>query len=271
MKIAWPAFTFLLVSHVSAILGTFLYGISHGFTWTSALIGLSFLFLTTFSIGAGYHRLFTHGAYQAHVALRMFLAFFGAASFEGSILKWATLHRRHHQAADTEDDPHNRSRGFGWSHWGWVMHEYTPTKIEPNVDDLKRDWVVMIQDRFYAPIAILSGLALPTYLGYLWGDPVGGLVIGGLLRMVVFHQITFSINSLAHTIGTKTYSQEGTARDSIWTALLTMGEGYHNYHHAHPYDYRNGPRWRDYDPTKWFIFLLSKIGLARKLVRREGF
>jgi len=268
-KIAVGPTAFVIVSHAAAIAGPILYGICHGFTWTSAWIALAFYLLTSFSVSAGYHRLFTHGAYEAHWLFRSFLAFFGAASFEGSVIKWVTMHRQHHLGVDTDDDPHDIKKGFWWAHIGWVIFGYGTSKINPNIDDLKKDPILTFQDRFYAPIAIFSGVLLPWMLGYALGDPWGGLCIGSFLRMVFFHHITWFINSAAHTFGSKPYDPNITATNSLFLALFTMGEGYHNFHHVFPYDYRNGPRYYDYDMTKWIVYLLSFVGLSKNLVRTD--
>lgn len=267
MKIAWGPLLVVLVTHILGIAGPIVYGVYHGFTWAAVIVGLVFLALTTFSVSGGYHRLFTHASYEAHWTLRLFYAIFGAASVEGSVLKWAAMHRKHHQATDTPDDPHNIKQGFLWAHVGWVILTDPSKNIEGNVDDLKRDPILRNQDRFYAIWMVVAGALMPLGLGYLLGDPWGGLVIGGFLRIIVFHHITWCINSAAHTFGTKPYLKETTARDSIIMALLTMGEGYHNFHHAFAFDYRNGVRWNAFDPTKWIVFMLSKVRITKNLIR----
>lgn len=267
-KIVWEQALFVLVSHIAAIAGTILYSVYHGWTWTAGGIALAFLILTTFSISAGYHRLFTHGAYQAHGLLRTFFAFFGAAAFEGSAFRWVEMHRQHHAGSDTEDDPHNIKKGFWWAHMGWVIFGYD-SKVVPNIDDLKADPILRFQDRFYILVAVFSGVLLPWGVGYLLHDPWGGLVIGSFLRMVFFHHITWFINSAAHTFGSRPYDSTITARNSLLLALFTMGEGYHNFHHVFPFDYRNGVRWYHWDVTKWAVYALSFTGLTKNLTRTE--
>jgi stearoyl-CoA desaturase (delta-9 desaturase) len=108
---------------------------------------------------------------------------------------------------------------------------------------------------------------LPGLLGLLWGDPIGALLVAGFLRLVVQWHATFFVNSLAHCVGHQPYSSRTTARDSFWVALLTLGEGYHNFHHSFPTDYRNGVRWHHFDPTKWLVWSLSRVGLTGGLKR----
>lgn len=265
--IAWGPTLFVVVSHIAAIAGPLIYGAYHGFTLSAIVIGAVFLFLSAFATSAGYHRLFSHGAYEAHWLFRLFLVCFGSGTFEGSVFKWAALHRRHHIASDTDEDPHDIRRGFWWAHMGWVLSKYVPTTIKSDIDDLRRDPLLRAQDRFYILFAVGFGVLFPFGLGWLCGDPWGGLVIGSFLRIVVFHHITWLINSMAHTVGSRPYSKKTSARDSVVMALLTMGEGYHNYHHTFPWDYRNGVSLASYDPTKWLIYILNWVCLTKNLIR----
>ena len=189
---------------------------------------------------------------------------FGSAAFQGSALQWSSDHRRHHRYVDTDRDPHNIKRGFFYAHMGWLcLREYSPdAKIVP--PDLAKDPMIAFQDRYYVPIAILAGFGFPMIVGGIFGSVLGGLVFGGLLRVVVTNHCTFFINSLAHTLGKRTYSDQ-TARDSVVMAFLAYGEGYHNFHHAFAADYRNGIRWYHWDPTKWLIRTMSFFGWTFRL------
>jgi stearoyl-CoA desaturase (delta-9 desaturase) len=135
------------------------------------------------------------------------------------------------------------------------------------VKDLVADPFVRWQDRYYILIAIAIGAVLPTALGTVWGDPIGALLVAGFLRLVLQWHATGAVNSFAHRFGSRPYSTETSARDSSFTAILTFGEGYHNFHHRFQGDYRNGVRWWHFDPTKWFVWSLSRVGLARDLRR----
>jgi stearoyl-CoA desaturase (delta-9 desaturase) len=108
---------------------------------------------------------------------------------------------------------------------------------------------------------------MPLALGFLWGDPIGALLVAGFLRLALQWHATFAVNSFAHWIGTQPYSTANSARDSVWTAIISMGEGYHNFHHRFQADYRNGVRWYHFDPTKWFVWTLEKVGLTSDLRR----
>jgi stearoyl-CoA desaturase (delta-9 desaturase) len=134
------------------------------------------------------------------------------------------------------------------------------------VKDLQSDTLVRLQDRQYTLLAVFAGLAGPAAVGLLWGEPITALMVGGVLRVVVQWHATFCINSLGHRVGTRTHC-ESSARDSWWIAVITFGEGFHNYHHRFPSDYRCGCRWYHYDLTKWFIALMHGVGMASGLKR----
>ncbi|RKY21718.1 MAG: acyl-CoA desaturase [Planctomycetota bacterium] len=256
---------FIFVSHALAVVAV-LYMCLVKFSWWSLGLGLAYSWACTLSISAGYHRLFSHRTHRARGVLRAVYLFFGAASVQNSALKWSADHRIHHLNVDRKQDPYNIRKGFWWAHIGWVLHRGVPRDFE-NVKDLKADRLVMWQHRHYLLCALLSSVVLPFSLGLIWGDPIGALLIAGFLRLVVEWHSTFSINSVAHIIGCRPYSLANSARDSFVTALVTMGEGYHNFHHRFANDYRNGVRWFHFDPTKWWVWSLSKVHLTWDLKR----
>jgi stearoyl-CoA desaturase (delta-9 desaturase) len=263
----WQNIFFLALVHVAAVVGLATYLPLHGLTWAAALIALGMGGLTIFCISAGYHRLFSHKSYECHPLFRLFLLTFGAASFQNTALSWATDHRRHHARTDTDLDPYSIKEGFWHAHVGWVLQKTDSKIAAPPVRDLERDRWVMWQSRYYPIIGIAAGILFPTLLGWLCGDLIGGFVMGAAVRLMVCYHVTFSINSLAHMLGSQPYSDKNSARDSFIVALVSMGEGYHNFHHTFPSDYRNGARRHQYDPTKWILFALSTIGVVSDLRR----
>jgi stearoyl-CoA desaturase (delta-9 desaturase) len=217
------------------------------------------------SITAGYHRLLAHRSYEGRAWLKLTYLLVGAAAFQGSALQWAADHRRHHRAVDSPDDPHNIQRGFFWAHMGWLFYQDTSRFSGRYPIDLERDPWVAWQHRHYVWIATATGFGVPLAVGWLAGNVWGWLLFGGVLRVVFTNHCTFLINSLAHTFGSRPYSDTQTARDSLLMALLAFGEGYHNYHHAFASDYRNGIKWYHWDPTKWWIGLAALMGGAYRL------
>jgi len=221
------------------------------------------------SITAGYHRLWSHKTYEAHASVRFLFAIGGAFALQNDVLNWASDHRRHHQHVDNNDnDPYSAGRGFWFSHIGWILRHYDSAQNDfSNVKDLQRDPIVMWQHRNYLALVLIMNIGLPAFIGFLHGDIIAGLLLGGLLRLVLSQHATYFINSLAHMWGTRPYSDNSSARDNTLLALITYGEGYHNYHHTFQWDYRNGIRWWHFDPTKWLIRSLERAGLASGLKR----
>lgn len=221
------------------------------------------------SITAGYHRLWAHRAYQAHPALKWLFAVFGGMAVQNSILIWATGHRIHHRHVDDVDhDPYSAKRGFWFSHIGWMLRNYPSGEVDfDRAPDLLKDKVVMFQHRHYLWFAFGSNFGFTMLLGWLYGDMAGFVLVAGFLRLFVSHHFTFFINSLAHMWGRQPYTTTNTAKDNDFISLFTWGEGYHNYHHYFQWDYRNGIRWWQWDPTKWAIATASRLGLASNLKR----
>lgn len=259
----WENILFLAVTHAAGAAGVVYAAVV--FSWCTLGLAAFWLSLCMVSTTGGYHRLFAHRTYRAAPAIRLFYLLFGAASFQGPALRWAADHRLHHARADMEEDPHNIRKGFWWAHIGWLFYR-TDTNLD-RAPDLLQDPLVRFQKRFYLPLGMVFGFVLPALIACAWGDPLGGFLLGGFLRLLVQYHATFAVNSVAHTIGRRPYSTETSARDSVVTAIVTLGEGYHNYHHRFPADYRNGLLARHFDPTKWWIWALSKTGLAWDLRR----
>lgn len=221
------------------------------------------------SITAGYHRLFSHRAYDAKWPVRLFFLVFGAAAFEGAALTWSLDHRVHHNHVDDNDkDPYSINKGFFWAHMGWLFFKHDQDLGEDDIKrggDLFNDPLVVWQYSNWLWLGAFAGFVLPALVALLWGDFFGGFFIAGVLRSVINHHATFLINSLSHCVGKQTYSDSHSARDNLFTAILTFGEGYHNYHHEFPSDYRNGVRPWDWDPSKWTIKALSLVGMTFNL------
>jgi stearoyl-CoA desaturase (delta-9 desaturase) len=264
--IAWVNLLFLVFAHLCAAFAIVYLAVFH-FSWATVAFSLIWGACCGLAITAGYHRLFSHGAYGANAALRLFYLLFGAASVQNSALAWSRDHRTHHAHTDQDDDPYDIRRGFLWAHVTWVLHRAPANRSHASVKDLEQDPLVRWQHRYYVPIAIVFGAVLPFSIGSLWGDAIGCMLVAGFLRLCLQWHATFSINSLTHMFGSRPYSTRISARDSFWVALLTFGEGYHNFHHRFQADYRNGVRWYHFDPTKWWIWTLARLGLAKDLRR----
>jgi stearoyl-CoA desaturase (delta-9 desaturase) len=236
-----------------------------GFVWTDLVSFIVMYFACGLAITAGYHRYYAHRTFDCHKIVQFFFLAFGAANFQNSVLNWASDHRYHHQYSDRDGDPYSVNRGFWWAHMGWMFFHYPANRQYKNSSDMKNDHLLMWQERWYLPLALVTGFLVPTLIGALFGRPFAGFVWGGAVRMVVNHQVTFMINSMAHTFGSRKYAEKSTARDSPLLAIFTFGEGYHSFHHAYAGDYRIGHHWYDIDWGKWLILSLQRVGLATKL------
>jgi len=265
----WPAVIMFVVTTVPCVTVLPWYGLKYGF---DAFEWIAFVLLwgaNGMAITAGYHRLWAHRSYEASKPLQILLMLFGAMALQNSILMWASGHRVHHRHVDDVDnDPYSAKRGLWFSHIGWMLKNYPAGVVDTrNARDLESNPIVRFQHDHYLPIALAMNFGLPLLLGFWHGDLWGMLLLPGFLRIVVSHHCTFFINSLAHYWGRRPYTTENTARDNDLLAFFTYGEGYHNYHHLFQWDYRNGIRWWQYDPTKWLIATASFFGFARSLKR----
>ena len=267
-QVNWYNTVFLLGTLAITLTAVPAYLWRFGPSWFHAGMFVLFFILTGLSITLGYHRLFSHHAFQAAWPVRLLTLIFGAAAFENSALTWCADHRQHHKHTDREEDPYDISKGFFHAHMGWIIFKLGEPPSFASVPDLERDSLVRWQHRNYVMIGLLAGFGLPALIGWYWGgakDALGAFLIAGVARTVFVHHSTFFINSLCHTLGKQPYSDRCTARDHWLMAFFTFGEGYHNFHHAFQHDYRNGVKAWQFDPTKWSIWLLSKVGLASQL------
>jgi stearoyl-CoA desaturase (delta-9 desaturase) len=269
----WSVTAVLGLTFITAITVVPWYGIVHGYNaWSWLFFGV-FLVLNGIGIGSGYHRLWSHRTYDAHPALKWFLAVVGGMSLQNSILVWSARHRIHHRDVDDNDkDPYSIGRGFWFAHIGWMLKDYPSGEIDLSVvPDLQKDPVVAWQHRWYWTLVWVTNLGVPLFLGWLTGDMLGMFLLAGVARLVLNHHVTFFINSLAHMWGRQPYTDENSARDQHFLALITYGEGYHNYHHMFQNDYRCGIRWWHLDINKWFISTCALLGLVKNRRRAPMF
>jgi stearoyl-CoA desaturase (delta-9 desaturase) len=234
---------------------------------------MAVLYVLAINVGIGmcYHRLLTHRGYHVPKWLEYVMSVFATMSLEGGPIFWVSTHRVHHQLSDQEGDPHTPREGGWWAHAGWILfgaalHAQTETLARYS-PDLGRDrFHVWLSKYHWLPIT-LSGLLLLAG-GWLWGGPVNGIAMvlwGVLLRVTLGLHATWLVNSATHLWGSRRFETRDDSRNNWWVALLTGGEGWHNNHHAHPVSARHGLAWYEIDPNFWGIWLLAKIGLARKI------
>jgi stearoyl-CoA desaturase (delta-9 desaturase) len=269
-RVNWPTSLFLMLTLLVAMTGVPWYLWRFGLDWFQAILFVGLFIASSMSITLGYHRLLSHRSFKARWPIKIWILLFGSAAFEGSALDWCSDHRRHHKFVDHDEDPYDITKGFFHAHVGWLLFKLRPEPPQDNVPDLQADRLVMWQHRYTNWIGAIVNLVVVPAIGWLWGgwtSALGALLLSGVLRVVLVQHSTFCINSFCHWIGRRPYSGRCTARDSWIMALFTFGEGYHNYHHEFQHDYRNGVKPWQFDPTKWIIWLLSRVGLTSQLRR----
>lgn len=263
-------FMLFWVVGLSTLIGIPLYAYFVGFSLFDWGLFLVMYIVTGMGITVGYHRLVAHQSYDCRNWVKALLLVIGGWALQNSALIWCADHIRHHARTDEEEDPYNVTKGFWHSHCGWLFYE-TPHRTEKYEIRLRRDPIVMWQHRYYWPI-VLSGLFLPCLIGFWhggWQGSVSAFLMGGLFRLFMVLNSTFTINSLCHMIGTQQHGTQDSSRDSWLISFISFGEGYHNYHHTYARDFRNGPKWYNFDPSKWIIFTFSLLGLASNLRRLD--
>ena len=264
--INWLTLGVLIAFHLGAVAALFF------FTW-QRLTAMLALYVLAINVGIGmcYHRLLTHRGWQAPKWLEYAMSVCATLTLEGGPIFWVATHRVHHQHSDREGDPHTPREGGGWAHAGWIiwgnaLHAQT-TALGRYVPDLERNrFYVWLSKYHWIPLTA-SG-ALLFGLGWLWGgwhNAVGMLLWGGFLRVTLGLHATWLVNSATHLWGSRRFDTRDDSRNNWWVALVTGGEGWHNNHHAHPVSARHGLAWYEIDPNFWGIWLLAKLGLARKI------
>ncbi len=228
-----------------------------GVTWPAVILCVTLYWVRIFAIGAGYHRLFSHRAYSTSRAFRFILAVLAQSTAQKSVLWWAAKHRHHHLHSDTEQDVHSpRHTGFIYSHLGWIFSRQHDTFDETAVADLMRypemRWLHTFE---IVPAILLAGLC---FLIAGWS----GLFVGFFWSTVLVYHATFCINSLAHVRGSTRYVTGDDSRNNWLLAVFTMGEGWHNNHHAFQSSVRQGFRWWEIDPTYYILKALSWTGIV---------
>ncbi len=243
---------------------------------------VGFYVVTALGVTLGFHRMFTHRAFESSRAFRAIIAAFGSMAIQGSVITWVADHRKHHAFTDHDGDPHSPHlagpgfwgavKGLWHAHVGWLFESVGAAERERFAPDLVRDGLMRVMDKLFFLWAAL-GLAIPFALGWVVGGDLGtaltALLWGGLVRVFLLHHVTWSINSVCHFFGRRRFDVEDESRNVFWLAPLSMGEAWHHNHHAFPTSAFHGLRFweRMADPTGLVIALLEKLGIVWNVVR----
>lgn len=256
--LSWPTILFIAGTTIGAALWP-VYAYAYGVSWQEVVLAVAYFVAAGMSITVGYHRMFAHRSFDCRPWMKVVFLLFGGAAWQGSALEWAADHVRHHGYTDTPRDPYSVKEGVWHAHIGWLFRRQ-PDRPVPEF--LSADPLLRWQDRYYIPLAVLVSFGVP-YLLAGWG----GLLLAGVVRIVIGHHVTWLINSWAHIGGNRPYDPNVTAADNWFLAFFTFGEGFHNFHHTFPQDYRNGVERWDFDPSKWLIRGLAWLGVTYDLKR----
>ncbi|XP_047106150.1 acyl-CoA Delta-9 desaturase-like [Schistocerca piceifrons] len=269
-RIVWRNVVVFIYLHVATVYG--LYLALTAAKWATVYWTVLVGWMATTGVQAGAHRLWAHRSYKAKLPLRLVLAVWNTIAFQNHIYEWVRDHRVHHKFTDTDADPHNSRRGFFFSHIGWLMVRKHPLVREKgrqlDMSDLRQDPVVMWQMRLYPVIMPLFCFVLPAWIPVaLWGE--SGWVswhLASVLRYTVSLNITWCINSVAHVFGHRPFDKSISATDSLAMGAFGLGEGWHNFHHTFPGDYKAAELGGGaVNATAAFIRLMAALGQAYDL------
>jgi stearoyl-CoA desaturase (delta-9 desaturase) len=245
-----------------------------GLGWTDVILFVVFYYFSGLGVTVGYHRLFTHGSFKASGPLRVMLAVAGSMAIEGPVIRWVADHRRHHAHSDREGDPHSPWRygdtpaalmkGVFWAHLGWMFDEMH-TNREKYTPDLMGDKAIARVEKLF-PVLLLLSLLLPPFIAGLihlsWGAALSAFFWASLVRVFLLHHVTWSINSICHTIGERPFQARDKSTNFWPLAILSFGESWHNMHHADPTAARHGVLRGQLDTSARIIWIFEKLGWA---------
>lgn len=273
-KFRWPTVIGLLTFHVMGLIGLTVF--RHEWSNDPALMWTQAVLMVCIGISstAGAHRCFVHQAYESTLPLQIAYMVFVVSSLTGSPVGWIRSHRTHHKHSDTDMDPHNSHMGFWHSHFGWLCWEPSDAikkeREQQDLGTLQYKWLHVAVDKVYDPLGVVMAFLLPWVALTVCGNPVNwwGLFWTTWMRLALGLNMAASVNSLAHTFGSRPYNPYIEARNNFFVSVFTWGEGWHNYHHAYPKDYRASAHdnfilyW---NPAHAFILLMGHLGLAYNL------
>ncbi|XP_050307654.1 acyl-CoA Delta-9 desaturase-like [Anthonomus grandis grandis] len=267
LKIVYHNILFFFILHSFALYGAWL-GLTSA-KWSTVIYTFVLYLLTNFGITAGAHRLWAHRAYKANLPLRFLLVVCNTLAYQNSVIEWSRDHRVHHKFQETDADPHNAKRGFFFSHMGWLLcrkHEQVRIKGQGvDMSDLYADPLLRFQHKFYIPLVWMICIIIPTWIPiHFWGETYRNAFFLNMFRYIGFLNATWLVNSAAHLYGNKPYDKYINPAENWFVSFFTNGEGWHNYHHTFPWDYK-ASEFSRLNLTMTAIEFFAKIGWAYDL------
>ena len=262
-----PTLIYLISLHCFALLAFYYH------SWTGLAWLVSLYLLTGFGVTVGYHRLLSHRSFDTSPWLRNTLATAGALAGEGGPLSWVSIHRLHHQKTDLEGDPHDSRKGFWWSHVGWLLDDpWNKYNWYERIDDIKKDRYLQWLNKYHLILQIaLAAVIFACCLYLLSVEDAWTILIWAFpLRIIAVLHCTWLTNSAAHMYGSRAYNTADRSKNCWWVALLTLGEGWHNNHHAFPASARHGLEWYQVDLSWYVICGLKGIGLVSNIKTKKA-
>jgi len=265
-KIRWPDLIAQLFIHLGWVYG--LYLVFYEAKLYTSIFAFCTVYTSGFGITAGVHRLWSHRSYKAKWPLRLLLCVLFTITGQRDIYTWALDHRIHHKFSETDSDPHNVNRGFFFAHIGWLFLTPHPDVVERrkhvDMSDLEADPIVMFQKKYYPIFFFLFVIALPVFIPvYFWNESLWiSFFINFNFRFAITLNIAFFVNSVAHLWGAKPYDKTFKSVESLAVSIAALGEGWHNYHHVFPWDYKTGELGNYFNLSTQFIDFFAWLGWA---------
>jgi stearoyl-CoA desaturase (delta-9 desaturase) len=252
----------IVVLHVLAVVGFF---VIKNLSLYTVLLQLIMYILGGISITAGYHRLWCHRTYKAHPFLEWLYMIFGSSTGQGGATQWSRTHRTHHRNEDQDTDPYSIKKGFFFAHMGWVCQNYDPeTQKEidkTDVSDLENNPILQFQTKHVRSLWVITSFVVPMLVSRLWGETILNSFFSSVIRQVFLMHCIWSVNSFAHMYGEKPYNTNIQPSENPLVSLFTFGEGWHNFHHTYPKDYRASDPDK-FNPTTFFIDSMASNDLV---------
>ncbi|XP_050307147.1 acyl-CoA Delta-9 desaturase-like [Anthonomus grandis grandis] len=262
--VVWRNVILYSLAHILGAYGLYLCFSSAKIATT--IFGFFIYMLGAFGTTGGAHRLWSHRSFKATWQLRLFLMICQTISVQNSIIQWVRDHRLHHKYLDTDADPHCYQRGMFFSHAGWLLTRKHPEVKKKgallDLSDLYADPIVRWQHKHFNYFVVLVGLIIPTLIPmFFWNETFLNAYCVNFARLAIELNATWTVNSIAHFIGMKPYDKNMSPTETLFVSFIAIGEGWHNYHHAFPWDYK-ASEFKSFNLTLRFIDLFAKIGWA---------